>query len=227
MFKATVKKVINTTPGVVLLRLKPEKAFEFKPGQFIQLLIEKEGNTIKKSYSITSLPPHKKYFELCIKVVEGGYTSNYLKSLKPGHELNMDGPFGIFTLQENINNDLVFLATGAGISSLKPMIKAALTKTAHDIWLFFGVRAEQEIIYRDELEALAASHKNFHFIPVLSNSSNPDFEHGYVQDVFKKLVKPNAQDIYICGLYIMVDEVKAMCKELGYSDEKTHYEKYI
>jgi len=227
MFKAIVIEVITTTPGVVLLRLKPEQPLGFKAGQFIQLFIEKEGHTIKKSYSITSLASNKEYFELCIKVVEGGFTSNYLAGLKPGDTLNADGPFGIFILQEEINNDLIFLATGAGISSLKPIIETALPKTSHDIWLFFGVKTEQDIIYQDELQALAAAHKNFHYVPVLSNSSNPDFEHGYVQDVFKKHITPSNQDIYICGLYKMVDEVKAMCKEVGHPDEKVHYEKYI
>jgi len=227
MVKAIVTELINANPGVVLLRMKPESPIDLKPGQFIQLLIEKEGKTIKKSYSVTSLSFVNDYIELCIKVMEGGYASNYLASLKPGQQLQIEGPFGRFVLQEEINNGLAFMATGVGVAPFKPMINVALTKTSNDVWLFFGVRTEQDIIYRNEFETLAAANKNFHFIPVLSKSDNPGFEHGYIQDAFKKLIKPNNQDLYICGLYNMVDEVRAMCKELGYPNEKIHYEKYI
>jgi len=91
---------------------------------------------------------------------------------------------------------------------------------------FFGVRTEQDIIFNKQFEELAKN-KKFHYVPVLSRSESPDYEHGHSQDAFKKLVTPANQDVYICGLTVMVDDVKAVCKELGYPDEKVHYEKYI
>jgi ferredoxin-NADP reductase len=225
--KAVVTELIRATPDVVLLRIKPERYFEFRPGQFIQVLVEKGGRTIKKSYSVASPPSVREYVELCIKVVKGGYASNHLAGLKPGQQLQVEGPFGRFILQEEINNDLVFMATGAGIAPFKPMIQEVLARTSRGVWLFFGVRTEKDIIYRDFFDALAAANSDFHFVPVLSDESKPGFEHGFVQDVFKRLFKQNNQDIYICGVYEMVDNVKQMCRELGYPAEKIHYEKYI
>jgi len=119
------------------------------------------------------------------------------------------------------------MAAGAGISPFRSMVEEALTKTSHDVWLFFGVRAEADIIYRKEFEALAAENSSFHFIPVLSRSDSPGFERGYIQDAFKKLIKPADQDIYVCGLHTMVDEVRQVCRGLGYREEKIHFEKYI
>lgn len=223
-----VKDVIRVTSRVVVLRLGTGKPFSFKPGQFIQVLLERDGKKVRKAYSIASSSGDKRIIELCVRIIEGGFSSNYLANLKPGQVLDVEGPFGTFTLQGEVNNDLVFLAAGAGIAALKPMIGAVFKRgTSHDVWLFLGVRAEADILYRAEFEALAASHENFHFVPVLSQSGNPDYEHGYVHDAFKKMIKPKNQDIYICGFYKMVDDAKAACRELGFPDEKVHFEKYV
>ena len=120
------------------------------------------------------------------------------------------------------------MATGTGISSLKPMVDEIFRRRAkHEVWLFFGVRTENDIIYRKDFEQLARSFDNFRFIPVLSDSPIPEFEHGYVQDAFRKLISPKGQDVYICGLYVMVDEVRQICMDMGFPPEKIHFEKYI
>ncbi|MAG15673.1 hypothetical protein CMO88_01285 [Candidatus Woesearchaeota archaeon] len=227
MIEAVVKEVEKITPSVVIVKLSFNGTpFSFKAGQFIQILLEKEGKTIRKPYSISSNPKTKDSVEFCLKIVPGGFASNYLASLNPEHKLSVEGPFGHFTLQEEINNDVIFVATGTGISAIKPMVEEALKKSSHDVWLFFGIRTEQDIIYKKEFENLVEN-KKFHFIPVLSKSDNPEYEHGHVQDAFKKLIKQNNQDIYMCGLALMVDEVRQLCKELGFPDEKIHYEKYV
>ncbi|MFH0869007.1 MAG: FAD-dependent oxidoreductase [archaeon] len=226
--KFVVKEVIRVTSRVVVLRLETEKPFHFRPGQFIQVLLEHGGKKVRKAYSIASSAKGGRVIELCVRIVEGGFASNYLANVKPGQALDAEGPFGNFILQDEISNDLIFLAAGAGIAALKPMIHEALRKKAsHDIWLFFGVRTEDDILYRVEFEALASSNKNFHFVPVLSKSDNPDYEHGYVHDAFKKMIKPENQDVYICGFQNMVDDAKAACRELHFPDGKVHFEKFV
>ncbi len=226
--KAEVISVVNATPNVVLLSLRPEIPFTFKPGQFCTVTLEHEGKKVMKSYSIASHPSITEWIELCVKVVENGYVSNYLANLKPGSTLEIRGPFGHFVLQDNVENDLIFVATGTGISSLKPMIDEVFKRsTKHDVWLFFGVRKEQDIIYRKDLEQLTRKYENFHFIPVLSDTQSPDFEQGHVQEAFLKLIEPGNQDIYICGLYVMVDEMRKLCVDLGFQAPKLHFEKYI
>ncbi|MBI2664183.1 hypothetical protein HYX10_02470 [Candidatus Woesearchaeota archaeon] len=226
--EAVVKDVVRETPTVVIVKLSFNgNPFSFKPGQFLQVVLEKDGKMIRKPYSISSSPGTNGSVEFCVKVVPDGFASNYLANLKPGQKLGILGPFGHFVLQEKIANDLVFMAAGTGISAIKPLAEEALQRASENVWLFFGVRSEQEIIYRQLFEALASKHLNFHFVPVLSKSGNSEYEHGRVQDAFKKLIAPGSQDVYICGLHVMVDEVRALCKELGFPNEKIHYEKYI
>ncbi len=228
MAEFVVREVFWASSRVVILRLEAEKPFDFRPGQFVQVLLERDGKVLRKSYSVASCPDGRGCIELCVRVVEGGFASNYLANLKKGQFLNVEGPFGHFFLQDAIGNDIVFLAAGAGIAAFKPMIESAFRRgLPHDVWLFLGVRTEADILYRKEFEALASSNNNFHFVPVLSQSENPDYEHGYVQDAFRRLVKPASQDVYICGFYKMVDETRAACRELGYPGCKIHFEKYV
>jgi len=135
--KATVKELIQETPSVVVVRLIIEQPLDHKPGQFVGVQIEIDGKILRKPYSIASSPNTKDHIDLCIKVVKGGQVSTSMANLKPGDELEVNGPWGHFMLQEEINNDLIFIATGTGISALKPMIEIALQKSSHDIWLFF------------------------------------------------------------------------------------------
>lgn len=226
--KAAVVSNEKLTESVVALRFAPESPFAFKPGQFCSIMAEHDGKKVMKSYSIASHPSDSASFELCVKVVKDGFFSNYLASLKVGDEVELRAPLGHFVLQENLDNELIFMATGTGVSALKPMVEDAFLRgIKKDVWLFLGVMSEKDILYRKFFEGIESRHENFHFIPVLSHDDNPDFEHGFIQDAFRKLIIPGVQDVYICGLYAMVDDVKKLCADLGYPKEKLHFEKYI
>jgi ferredoxin-NADP reductase len=226
---AIIQDIRWETESVFMLRILPEGGvFPFKAGQFLQVMVNNnEGKQLRKSYSIISPPFNTDHIELCVKLIPGGFTSNYLAKLKPGSTIEIAGPFGKFTLQHHAN-DIIFVATGTGISAPKPMIEALLKENfAHDIWLFFGVRTKADLIYRALLEQLAKGHKNFHFVPVLSAEKAEGFEYGRVQDAIRKHIIHQNQNVYICGLFTMVDEVRTLLRELGFPDEKLHYEKYV
>jgi len=217
------------TPSVCTPRLRPEKMFEFKPGQYIMVSIKKDSWILRKPYSIASTQD-KDYIELCIKIVPNGFVSNFMASAKKGDSLEIAGPYGIFVLREPVKNDVIFAATGTGISALKPMIDTVFKKgTDKNVWLFFGVRTEDEIIYRKEFDNLAKKHKNFGFIPVLSQAG-PGWkgEKGHVQDAVKKYIKdPKGKEIYLCGVLAMVEEMIKMVQEMGFDKDKIYYEEYV
>lgn len=227
---AVIKEVIRATPTVVLVRfnLKSGQSLNYRPGQYVQIILKKEDKLLIKNYSIVSSPSQKNYIELCLKVVPNGYMSNLLANLKKGQELQMRGPLGIFFLKEPLENDAIFLATGTGISSIKPMINVIFEKgTEKQVWLFFGVNSEDEIVYRKEFEELVKKHHNFHFVPVLSDPDKPwKGETGYVQAVMTKLLKDfSGKDVYLCGVQAAVEEQKVLCDKLGFKN--IYFEKYV
>lgn len=226
---ATIKEVVQATSSVCLPRLKPDVAIEFKPGQYILVFATIDGKQVIKPYSLASPPSSKEYVELCIKKVEGGLVSNYMCNMERGTKLEISGPAGHFVLKEP-QNDVIFAATGTGISAIIPMIYTIFEKgTDKQVWLFFGNRTEDEIIYRVHFEELSNKHENFHFVPVLSRADEAwQGERGHVQDALRKYITdPSGKEIYICGVLAMVEEVAKIAEEMGFKKEKIYFEKYV
>ncbi len=221
---ATVRTIRNESPSVYSLIVKPDARISFEPGQFFFINLERDDGKIAKAYSAASMPDEE-FIEFCIKRVENGFASNTLYSLKNGDKIGIKGPYGAFKLQDT-TRPTFFLATGTGVTPFRPMIKTLLKKNAkHDIWLIFGVRTQKDILYRKEFEELAEKNKSFHFIPVLS-TEQWEGEKGHIQDVIWKHAKNIDADYYICGLHIMVDQMRALLLERGVEKERIHLERY-
>ncbi|MBI1972319.1 MAG: hypothetical protein HYS53_03390 [Candidatus Aenigmarchaeota archaeon] len=226
--EGVVIESFEEVPEVRVVRIKPSRWLDFKPGQYFQVFIP-DGDDIKP-YSVSSPPSNREYIEFCVKRVEGGHASNFMFHTEIGDKLKMQGPMGRFVLQDNIGNDIIFAATGTGISSIKPMIQTIFERgTDKQIWLFFGVRTENDIIYKKEFEKIAAKNRNFHFIPCLSRALEAwRGERGYVQDAMKRLIKDiTNKDVYLCGVAEMVEQMRKIAEELGFTKEKIHFEKYV
>ena len=221
-YSGTGKEVRQEKPTVCTVRLALDTPIFFEAGQFVLVTGEKEI----KPYSIASPPLQKTTIELCVKQT-GGEFSRFLCGLEKEEKLLLTGPMGHFVVQDT-KNDVAFLASGTGISALRGMVHTLMEKGAgKKVWLFLGVRTEDEIIYRKEFEGLAEKHKNFVFIPVLSRPEKGWVgERGHVQDAVTKYVKaPEQTDIYICGVKAMVEECVRFAEAKGFA--KVYYEKYV
>ena len=215
------------------LQFKDSNLLPFKAGQFVMLhvLDQKTGKIEKRPYSIASPPQLKGAVELCLNRVEGGFMSNYLCDLKGGEGLTVDGPYGKFLVKEPIERGVLFTATGTGVAPFRSMIHGLFLSgkaEGKEIWLFFGVRYENAILYEEEWKKLAAEYSNFHYIQTISRPQTWTGEKGYVQEKIKKHTTDSSGfDNYICGLPKMVDDVRATCLEMGFPKEKIHVEKYV
>ena len=224
---AIVKDVVDITPKypetyVIRFGFENEPVFDFEPGQFISIFAEKDGRRISRPYSIASPPENKESLELCIKVVEGGFMSNYLRTVAPGTRLQSIGPLGRFVLPEPVRADTVFVATGTGVAPFVSMLGHIWANNLDgglDFYLVFGVRYVYDLIYRDLFERWAKEHPNFHFFPTVSRPETPEWKGrvGYVQKIIQEELKDHAdKQVYICGLHDMVEQMKNLCEGLGF-----------
>jgi len=201
---------------------------DFQAGQFMMVRIMRDGKLVKRAYSICSAPTHREYVEFVITKVEGGFVSNWFHDRKVGDPVELEGPYGHFVIKEPKGKEIIFACTGSGVAPFRSMIPTLLVKDPHKpIWLFLGVRYEDQILYHEEFEALAKQHRNFTFVPTISRPKEWKGEVGYVQEKLKKyIVDPAGKNLYICGLPNMVDDVKKVAEEIGFPKEKVFYEKY-
>lgn len=229
-----LEKIFELTPTVRTFRFRlPEgKWIPFKAGQFCMVHIPGEGKVLKKAYSICSAPFEEGYIDLCVKLVEGGYATNWFWKLSEGAEVAVTLPYGGFLIHEPIDYDAVFVATGTGLAPLRSMIKTLLRDGCEKkITLIFGVRHEDEVFYADEFRALEKKHPNFGFFPTVSrprDSKSWTGDVGYVQETLRKQIKdPVNRRIFVCGLIPMIEAVEKAASDIGFDKKQIHYEKYV
>ena len=206
-------------------RLTDGKGFDFKAGQFLMINFKKDGKPVRRAYSIASAPSQD--VEICLNYIPDGEASEFLFGLKGGEQFEIDGPYGVFTV-DDLSRDKAFIAVGTGIAPIRAMIHDLLEKGfGGDIWLIFGERTEEDILYHSEFEELVEKHKNFHYVVTLTQAG-PGWKggRGRVQQVMKKYINEE-MEAYICGLREMVDGVKADLLEMGFEPRNIHHEKFI
>jgi ferredoxin-NADP reductase len=205
--------------------------FAFTPGQFVSVVDRDNGREIVHAYSIAS-PRNGNRFSLCLNRGEDEIVSPWLFGLQPGDEVEMHGPLGHFTLR-NPGHRALFVATGTGIAPFRSMLLDHLPRSDIDITLLFGVRSEQDLLYREEFENLAEQYRRFRFIPTISRPTETwRGRTGRVQEHLDEALAirtPDERatvDVYICGLKEMVDSVRKELKQRGFDRKQIIYEKY-
>jgi CDP-4-dehydro-6-deoxyglucose reductase len=198
--------------------------FAYKAGQFVSLSAPIGGRTITRAYSLASREAGNR-FELCLNKVEDGLFSPMLFAMQPGDSVDLAGPLGYFHWRGPARESIL-VATGTGIAPFRGMLQEPLPDAP--VTLVFGVRYEQNLMYRDEFEALAASAPNFRFLPVLSRGADDwTGRRGHVQQhVLEALGDRRDVNVYMCGMKAMVDDLRQQLKALGVDRKQIIYEKY-
>jgi NAD(P)H-flavin reductase len=229
IFKSKILEIKSLSPSIKCLKFSLPKNFKFKAGQYVSLSVFADGKKFRVPYSLASAP-NGKFAEFCIKLVKNGRSSNFIKNLKKGDEIELFGPAGKFIVnEESKNNDLIFISTGTGVSPFKSMISALLKQRfKHRIILLKGFRDEGDILCEKEFLELQKKYKNFEFHNILSQPKNKDFEDkGHVQDFFDKYIPKNFQgDFYLCGYREIVKDIAKNLEEKGFAKNRIFFEKY-
>jgi CDP-4-dehydro-6-deoxyglucose reductase len=205
--------------------------FDFIPGQFvtIDLPIHEKPNKRWRSYSIASWPDGTNIFELIIVLDKEGAGTPYLfNEVEVGSELTLRGPQGIFNLKEPLDKDIFMICTGTGIAPFRSMIHHIKNKNIphQNIYLVFGCRKKDSLLYFNELTKLQESMPGFHYVPTLSRELW-EGKSGYVHPIYESLCADIKQaNFYLCGWKGMIDEAKKRIHELGYEKKAIHSEIY-
>jgi ferredoxin--NADP+ reductase len=149
-----------------------------------------------------------------------GVCSTFLCNLNPGDEVQITGPTGKeMLLPEDPNATIIMMATGTGIAPFRAylwrMFKDNERQANPDYqfnglaWLVFGVATTPNVLYKDELEEMAAKYPdNFRLTCAISREQkNAQGGKMYIQDRIAEnademwsLVQKDSTHVYICGL---------------------------
>lgn len=183
-----VHEVRQETPDAVSLLLEypqgDKSALAFRPGQYVTVRWHEAGKELRRSYSISSVPDDP-FLAITIKEVKGGKISPILcRNLKAGDQVEILPPEGRFVADfgPDYKRNIYLFGAGSGITPLMSILRTVLEKEPRSqVVLLFGNRSEDQIIFRDELDALAAKHQGQFF--VYHTLSKPEGE-GWLKSLF-------------------------------------------
>lgn len=214
--------------------LKTDEFIDFEAGQFVTMDLPISDKRLKRwrSYSIANIPNKDKLLEFCVVRLKGGAATGYLfEDLREGESIKFKGPSGAFTLPEKLDHPMVMICTGTGVAPFRSMLLEIKEKEMNHppIHLIFGTRNKEGILYREEMEKLAAENTNFKYDVVLSREPEWEGYKGYVHQVYLEKYKNNVDGIhfYLCGWTNMIDEAIAhLINDLKVDKSNIHYELY-
>ncbi len=218
----SVEAVESLTSDIWFLKLRPAEPFEFKPGQYVDIKIP--GTEHHRSFSMANIDSDS--LEFMIKAYEGGKFSGLLAdgSIKPGDELEVTGPYGVFTLRPSSPRRLLFIGGGAGMAPILALLRS-LKETGSDreASYYYGARTDADLFGLEELGELPCG-----FVPALSEDSNGwKGESGLITDVVSRLEDDIAEvDAYVCGPPPMVEAAIALLEAKGVPESHIYYDKF-
>jgi NAD(P)H-flavin reductase len=224
-----------TATGTVLIRARvtDDRPFEYKPGQFLAFQEDVPGVGIQRSPYCMFLPPAPdRSFAMLIRVFPEGPLSHYMASMKPGTPLAFRGPSGRSMLpkDDDVDSELVMLATGVGISPLHSVIVHLLREgDGRRIRLFWGLRMEEDICLTHELDALAGAHRNFSYAISLSQPSE-DWTglRGRLTETVPPLLETlGGKRYYLSGNGAMCEEMELALSGMGVDRSLIRQERFF
>ena len=213
------------------LRLTFDGEFPCHPGQYLTLT---NINGMARSYSIANNPGKDGYIELHIRLYPTGRMGQWLANpANHKNPLTLRGPAGqCFYVPHKPNTFPIVLAgTGTGLSPLYGIINEALAhKHQGPITLFHGARNEEGLYLVDTLQHLAATHKNFRYVPcVLSAPSSKTIQQGHIQDiVLSHLPADKAHThLYLCGTPETITPLKTQAFLAGIASKNIYVDAFL
>lgn len=232
---ATVARVKDETPTVRSFTLGLPAWTGHRPGQHVDLrLTAEDGYSVERSYSIASEPERAGEVDITVERIPGGEVSPFLHEVVvPGDRLEVRGPIGgYFVWEAALGGPLLLIAGGSGVVPLMAMARhRARAGSRVPARLLFSSRGPEEIIYRDELDRLAAAGDGFAVAHALTRQQPPGWT-GYTrridEQMLAEVIEPlgSSARAYACGPTALVETVANGLVRLGLPPDRIRTERF-
>jgi ferredoxin-NADP reductase len=217
-FETHVKEIVPRTYNVRSFRFPKPPTLSYKAGQFLIATIKTEdGKELSKPFSISSSPTETEHIEFTKKLSDSEY-STALKALKAGNWARIDAPYGSFTF-EGEHEKICLLGGGIGITPFRSICRYCTDKRVDaKITLLYGNRSENDIVFREEFEAMQKQNPNLKVVFTVNEASSA--WKGTIGFISTELVKKEIPDykenvFYTCGPPAMVEAMEKLVEALG------------
>ncbi|MCK3837891.1 MULTISPECIES: M24 family metallopeptidase [Pseudomonas] len=206
-------------PDVIELMLKPDTPLKVRAGQYLKFHLA-DGDT--RCFSVANLPTEDEgRLVFQIRRVRGGYFSEgVLDGLAVGARMQLEGPFGACTWQDDDAAPVVLFATGTGYAGIKPILLTALKRNV-EVTLYWGGAQSTDFYDGAFLDESMLEHPRFRWHSVRSSEGRVQevaLSHGHHWE---------AAQVYACGNGPMLSQVRAHCVEAGLPSHRFVAEAFV
>jgi ferredoxin-NADP reductase len=230
---ASVAGARQETPRVRTLELDVAGWPGHRAGQHVDVrLTAEDGYQAQRSYSIASAPGDG--LALTVERLEDGEVSPYLvDEAQEGDRLEVRGPIGgYFVWDDDDPAPVLLVAGGSGVVPLMAMARhRARSGGSTPMRLLYSSRTLDDVIYREELDQLAARGDGFDVVHTLTREQPPGWS-GYGRRIDRELLSevafPAAKElkVFVCGSTRFVDAAADGLVELGYDPQWIRTERF-
>lgn len=211
---------------------KPD-GFDFRAGQFADYTLidppetDAEGNT--RGFSLAQAP-----FEpdlVAATRMRDTAFKRVLKQLPLGTELELDAPYGDFTLHKTTSKPAVFIIGGIGVTPVLSMITQAVhDRMGHRFVLLHASRTPDDLPFKSDFERLASDHANLTYVAVATDAAPNDWrgERGRVDATMLEKYVPDLERpmFYLSGPEGMVKAMRQLLVGLHVNEDNIRTEEF-
>lgn len=167
-----------------------------------------------------SCAPNGRSLRITVKSV--GNFSSRIGLIAPGTRVIAEGPFGSFTDDVRHRDRALLIAGGIGITP----IRALLDAMDGDLVLIYRVMRDDDIVFRDEIEALARD-RGMRIFYVVGDHAKPGGERLMSPEHLREIVPDIAErEVYLCGPPAMTAAIESSVRRVSVPRRCIHVERF-
>jgi len=224
--RCRVSRTTEHGDHVYTIELEPEaKPPAFRPGQFLHLALDDYDPSRfwpeSRVFSIAS-PPATLPLRISYSV-RGRYTARMERELTAGRQVRVKLPYGEFVV--SATQPSVLFAGGTGITAFTAFITGLKPDSEQPVFLAYGARRPELLIYRDLVEQQAAAVPNFRYILFSEGApAHPPLQAGCISvaSVWSLLAAPADNAFFVSGPPAMLKAVASDLQTRGIQPTAIH-----
>ncbi|HVC05195.1 MAG TPA: ferredoxin reductase [Candidatus Acidoferrales bacterium] len=203
-------------------------------GQHLDVrLTAADGYQAQRSYSIAS-PPESERIAITVERIDDGEVSPFLAGeLRIGDRLELRGPIGgYFVWDVSLGGPILLIAGGSGVCPLMAMLRhRAARRSVVPARLLYSARSFDDVIYRDEIDRLAADRSGLEVAYTLTRAQ-PEGWSGYDRRIDSAMLADFGWStaerplIFVCGPTPLVESVAESLVQLGHEPARIKTERF-
>lgn len=236
IYHVALKKRQEIAKGTMAFYFERPAGFTFKAGQFIDLSLpnlsasDPQGHT--RALTLASAPSEQQLM-VATRLRDTAF-KRMLAEMPLETTIDLEGPFGQFTLPADDSRTIVFLAGGIGITPFRSMlVEAAHNTFPHRLILMYSNRRPEDAAFLGELQALQKDNAHFTCIGTMTSPNGDtetwEGETGRIdQGMLRKYVKETESAMYyVVGPPAMVDGLRKMLESAGIHKTNIRAEEFV